>query len=130
MFWKKPKKKTDTVLFKKTVCNVPWNIRTQEIDCEVHYWGEIEDCIQDMFRDADEFVTLSTGELCGSIRFVQACQERNGTGIIVELGLEENDHTKLVERVCQSEEECLAIFEEFYQTGNVKDWKDYSPVEF
>lgn len=128
MFWKKKEKKE--VLFGKTVCSVPWNIRTQERDHAVQSWAEIENGIQGVFEDADEFVTLTTGELCGGIRFVQACQERDGTGIIVELGLEEGEHTRLVEKVCRGEEECLEIFEEFYQTGDVKDRKDYSPVEF
>ena len=130
MFWNKQKKAANEVLFEKTVCSVPWNMRTQELDQAVYSWAEIEDGIQGVFENEDEFVTLTTGEMCGIVRFVQACQERGGTGIIVELGLEEGAHTRLVEKVCQGEEECLEIFEEFYHTGDVKDQKEYSPVKF
>ncbi len=123
----KPKQTTTDVTFQNTVCNVPWNIRTQEQDCSVSSWDEIEDCVLGMFADADEFVTLTAGDAPYHIRYVQAAQ--TGEGIDVELGIEEGDHTRLVGKNC-SQKECMDIIREFYQTLNVQNQEKYKPVEF
>lgn len=127
-FLKKNKKKTTTdVTFQNTICNVPWNIRTQEQDHSVSSWEEIEDCILGMFSDSNEFVTLTAGNAPYHIRYVQAAQTDNG--IDVELGIEEGDKTKLVGKDC-SQRECMDVFQEFYHTLNVKEQEGYKPVEF
>lgn len=127
MFKKKEKKTTTDVLFGKTVCTIPWNVRTQEKDETVDSWEDAEDCILDMFGDEDEFVTLTTADARHNIRYIQACQGKEG--IIVQAGIEEGEHTRLVEKVCL-EEECLDIFEEFYHSANVQGLDQYKPVEF
>ena len=58
---------------------------------------------------------------------MQAC--RGTDGIIVELGMEKESHTNLVEKIC-TEEECLEIFREFYDSTYVRDVEQYNPVEF
>ncbi len=124
---KKTQKTTTDITFENTTCNVPRNVRTQEIDQEVSSWEFVQDCILDMFEDGDEFVTLTIAEIKYGIRFVQAC--RGGDGIIVELGIEKENRTNLVEKIC-TEEECLEIFREFYDTTYVRDVEGYSPVSF
>ena len=124
---KRDKKTTTDVLFKKTVCEVPWNLRTQEIDKPVSSWDIVENCLWEMFDDEEEFVTLTTADARYNIRYVQASQIDDG--IIVQLGIEEGEHTKLVEKVC-TEEECMKIFEEFYTSSFVQNWEKYTPVEF
>ena len=127
MFRKKEKKTTTDVLFGKTVCNVPWNVRTQEKDQAVDSWRDVEDCILDMFADDNEFVTLTTADARYNIRYVQACPGKEG--IIVQVGIEEGEHTRLVEKTCL-EEECLDIFDEFYHFTTVQNLEQYKPVEF
>ena len=124
---KKTQKTTTDITFENTTCNVPRNVRTQEIDQEVSSCEFVQDCILDMFEDGDEFVTLTIAEIKYGIRFVQAC--RGGDGIIVELGIEKENRTNLVEKIC-TEEECLEIFREFYDTTYVRDVEGYSPVSF
>ena len=120
--------KTTDVTFKNTVCHVPWNVRTQEIDKSVFSWEEIEDCIFGIFADSDEFVTLTTGEdIPYHIRYVQATQCNEG--IVVQVGIEEGEKTRLVEKV-GSQKECMDILREFYNTLNVQDLEKYKPMEF
>ncbi len=124
---KKTQKTTTDITFENTTCHVPRNVRTQEIDREVSSWEFVRACILDMFADEDEFVTLTIAEIQYGIRFVQAC--RGADGIIVELGMEKENHTNLVEKTC-TEEECLEIFREFYDSTYVRDVEQYHPVEF
>lgn len=118
---------TTNVLFEKTVCTQPWNVRTQELDISVDSWDTIEDCLAAMLVDPDEFITLTTANAYHNIRFIQATQIKDG--ITVELGIEEGDHTRLVEKTC-TEEECLNIFQEFFTSATVRNVEQYHPVEF
>ncbi len=88
---------------------------------------DLEMFLDAMFEDEDQFVTLTLPKASFGIRYVQACQIDDG--INVQLGIEENEHTNLVEKMC-SAEECLDIFMQFYDTGMVSDLKAYTPVEF
>lgn len=87
----------------------------------------VEDMLQEMFIDDDQFVTLSlpvpTHE---GVRFVQAC--RIPDGIDVQLGMGEGTQTKLVERIC-TEDECMRIFRDFFDTLKVEDLECYTPVQ-
>lgn len=121
------RKTTTDVLFEKTVCEAPKNIRTQYEDRPVEYWTDVEDCIFDMFEDENQFITLTVADACHNIRFVQAC--RINEGINVQIGIEDEEHTKLFEKTC-TEDECLDIFKEFYADAYVRDTEKYSPVEF
>ncbi|MCI8284936.1 MAG: hypothetical protein HFE90_06705 [Firmicutes bacterium] len=118
---------TTNVLFEKTVCEAPKNIRTQYEDKPVEYWTEVEDCIFDMFEDEDQFITLTVANARHNIRFVQAC--RISGGINVQIGVEDEKNTKLFEKTC-TEDECLDIFKEFYNSSYIHDVEKYSPVEF
>lgn len=124
---KQGRKLTTEVVFGKTVCNVHRELKTQEIAHSVDSWDEVEDCIWDMFEDEDEFVVLTVGELLHQIRYVQASQIKDG--IIVQLGIEEGEQTRLVEKKC-TQEECLDIFREFYASASVQDVEKYTPVKF
>lgn len=136
VFWNRKKAKepvaderklTTDVTFEKTVCKVPWNLRTQEIDRQIEKWWEVEGCLLDMFEEEDEFVTLTAGEIQHQIRFVQSCT--CAEGIVVELGLEDETGTRLVQKIC-SAEECMDIFLEFFETTAVHDLDSYHPTEF
>lgn len=124
---KQEKKLTTEVVFGKTICNVPRNVRTQEVDRPVDSWKEVAGYILDMFEDEDEFVVLIVGELLHQIRYVQATQV--SSGIIVQVGIEEGEQTRLVEKEC-TQEECMNIFRVFYESALVQNLEEYSPVEF
>lgn len=124
----KQKKNTTTdVVFQKTVCHTPWSVRTQEVEKSVSSWEEVEDSILGMMTDEDEFVVLSTGDVCHHVCYVQATQ--NEKGIIVQVGIEEGEKVRLVEKIC-SQKECMDIFREFFASARVERLEDYSPVEF
>lgn len=124
---KQEKKLTTQVFFENSVCNVPRNVRTQEVDRSVDSWDEVMDYILDMFEDEDEFVTLTVGEVLHQISYVQACQADGG--IIVQLGIQEGKKTRLVEKNC-TQEECVDIFREFYRSASVQNVGQYQPVKF
>lgn len=121
------KKLTTDIFFQKVLCKEPWNIRTQEMDGPVENWEEIEESLRSMFDDEDQFVTLTAANINSNIRYIQA-RQCDGE-IVVQLGLEEETHTRLVEKMC-AEEECLDIFQEFFCSTHVRNPGDYSPVEF
>ncbi|MDE7245329.1 MAG: hypothetical protein K2O18_15340 [Oscillospiraceae bacterium] len=121
------KKMTTDVFFQKIACKEPWNIRTQEVDQPVESWDEIETYIRDMLDDGNQFVTLTAEKINSNIRYVQASQY--GCEIVVQLGIEEGEYTRLVEKMC-TEEECLDIFREYFFSTHVRNPGDYSPVKF
>ena len=87
----------------------------------------VEDYLWDMFGDEDEFVVLTLADILHQIRFVQAAQIKNG--LIVQLGIEEGDRIRLVEKEC-TREECMDIFREYYNSSYVRDVEKYQPVAF
>ena len=87
---------------------------------------DVEEYLQMMLDDSEQFITLSMPSAPYGIRFVQAC--RVNEGIDVELGLEQDNQTKLICRVCD-EEECRNVFYEFFNTSNVYDRKGYEPIK-
>ncbi len=86
---------------------------------------DIEEYLRIMFDDREQFITLSVPDARYGIRFVQAC--RVDKGIDVELGLEEDNQTRLICKIC-SENECREVFCEFFDTLNVFDRKGYEPI--
>ena len=80
------------------------------------------------YNDEDQFITLSLKKAKNGIRYVQACFA--GTKLIVQLGLEENNSTKLVEKICTQNAECSEIFYKFYDYGIVDNVDQYKPVQF
>ena len=123
------KNENGEMLFEKTSCSVPHNIRTQTVDETAEDWQDVLVCVMGIFDDEDEFVTLTVGDARHNIRFVQATRARNGGGIIVQLGIEDEKYTRLVEKLC-GEEECVEIFHGFYSSADVKDLDKYKPVRF
>lgn len=122
------KKLSTEVTFQKTECIAPKTISMQQItDHAVSSWETVENCLLDMFEDADEFVVLTLEEIHHQIRYVQAAQIKEG--VIVQLGIEEGDHTRLVEKEC-TKEECCEIFQKFYNSSYVQDVEQYKPVQF
>ena len=83
--------------------------------------------IQKIIDDTQQFVTLELTEANYGVRYVQASV--NYGKISVELGLEEGDNIKLVEKVC-SKEECQRIFLDFFDYGYVNEMEKYTPVQF
>lgn len=121
------KETTTDIRFAKTACQSPRHVRMQTIDKPATCWEFVEDCLWEMFDDPDEFVTLTIEDIKEHVRFVQAVLHEDQT--IVQLGIEENDHTRLVEKICP-QRECMDIFRKFYETTRVTGLEDYTPVEF
>lgn len=120
------RKTTTDITFGKVTCSESY-AENQNGKRKADTWRTVEDMIYEMFDDADQFVTLTLNDIDYNIRYVQATQVNDG--ITVQLGIEEGEHTKLVEKIC-SEDECLDIFEEFYYSSAVSDIEEYKPVEF
>ncbi|MCI9612244.1 MAG: hypothetical protein HFH33_09505 [Eubacterium sp.] len=103
-------------------------VSTQTVtDQAVSSFQMVEDYLWDMFGDEDEFVVLTLADILHQIRFVQAAQIKNG--LIVQLGIEEGDRIRLVEKEC-TREECMDIFREYYNSSYVRDVEKYQPVAF
>lgn len=119
------KKTTTDVKFEKVVPQNEIKLENQNGVIENCSYQDVEECLQMMFEDGDQFIILSVPSARYGIRFVQAC--RVDQGIDVELGLEGDDQTKLICKMC-SEEECRGIFREFFDTANVHDRKGYEPI--
>lgn len=123
------KNENGEMLFEKTKCDVPYKLHTQTIERAAKNWQDVLDRVLEMFDDDDEFVTLTVGDARHNIRYVQAVRDRRGDRIIVQLGIEDDKHTRLVEKLC-GENECVEIFREFYDSASVKDLGKYEPVKF
>lgn len=115
------------MLFKRTVCSIPKEVGTQYEDLSADNWGIVEDCLCEMFEDGDGFVVLTLAEISHNVRYVQAHQQ--GDGIIVQLGVEVEGGTKLVEKLF-TEKECMDIFHEFYETTDVHNIDQYKEARF
>ena len=103
-------------------------VSTQTVtDQAVSSFQMVEDYLWDTFGDEDEFVVLTLADILHQIRFVQAAQIKNG--LIVQLGIEEGDRIRLVEKEC-TREECMDIFREYYDSSYVRDVEKYQPVAF
>ena len=128
LFSSKPKKQTTTdVTFGVTTCQSPTVLGSQNGELRNVSWQQVEDGLEEVFDDSNQFLVLTLQEIRHNIRFVQAAQ--CDQGIVVQLGIEKDNATKLVEKIC-SEWECTDIFKEFYNSSAVKNPQDYTPVEF
>ncbi len=114
------------MLFKKTDCERS-TVRNQCDEIYADSWETVLDFLNKMFDDPEEFVVLSLAEIKHNIRYVQSALVTNG--LTVQLGIEEENGTRLVEKLC-SEAECIEIFREFYNTTNVVNINEYSEVKF
>lgn len=115
------------MLFKKSKCERS-TVRSQNEEKAANRWKTVQDFLNRLFDEPeDEFVVLTLADIKHNIRYVQSTWTPDG--LIVQLGIEEDGGTRLVEKNC-SEEECVEIFREFYDTSNVPDIQDYSEVKF
>lgn len=76
----------------------------------------------------DQFITLSLEAARNSVRFMQATYI--GNDLIVQLGLENNNKIKLVEKKFNTSKECTIAFYQFLDYGFVDDVELYEPVKF
>lgn len=103
-------------------------VRTQNEEKTADSWQTVLDCVNFMIAEGgEEFVVLTLADIKHNIRYVQSAPV--GDGFTVELGIEEENGTRLVERLC-SAEECVEVFREFYDTSNVSNIDEYSEVKF
>lgn len=114
------------MLFEKTKTERP-TVRNQCEEGSADCWETVLDFLNKMFDDPEDFVVLSLAEIKYNVGFVQAAQV--GGWLTVQLGIEDENGTRLVEKLC-SEEECVKIFREFYNTTNVANIDEYSEVKF
>ncbi len=113
------------MLFKKT--ETPRStVRGQNGELPADSWEAVRSFLDVMFSDPDEFTVLS---LAGSqpIRYVQAAWTADG--FTVQLGVDKDGGTYLIEKIC-SEEECTALFREYYDTKNVSNIGEFTEVKF
>ncbi len=119
--------KNKEVVFKKVEGEV-FKLSNQNGMIENPTKEDLKEYLNLLFDDKDQFITLSLDKARNKIRYVQACFA--GSKLIVQLGLEENNTTKLVEKVTTGSEECFDIFYKFYDYGIVDNVKQYQPVQF
>ena len=85
----------------------------------------LDDSLNKMYSDFNQFITVALTHTVDGIRFVQACQTL--TGIEVQVGLENKNGASLVGKSC-TQEECTAIFERFFTTAEIQNIDEYEPV--
>lgn len=89
---------------------------------------DVDEYLNEIFNDSDQFITLTHAKAKYGIRYVQACFA--GSKLIVQLGVEKGNNTKLVEKICSNSKECVDIFYLFFETGIVNNLEEYQPVKF
>ena len=103
-------------------------VRTQFEEKPADKWETVLDCVNYMLdKGGDEFVVLTLVDIKYNIRYVQSAPV--GERFTVQLGIEEENGTRLVEKLC-AEEEVVEIFREFFNTTNVSGIDKYTEVEF
>lgn len=116
------------MLFKKTETSRS-TVRNQCDEVPADSWETVREFLNIMFsdEDKDEFVVLSLAEAVSDIRYVQSAWTKNG--LTVQLGVDEENGTRLIEKFC-SEEECVNLFREYYNTKNVSNISEFTEVKF
>lgn len=114
------------MLFENSKCERS-TVRTQYEEKAADSWETVQGCLDELFEDADDFVVLELADIKYNIRYIQSAWTTRG--FTVQLGIEEKDGTRLVEKYC-SQEECVEIFRKFFETSKVDKVKDYSEVQF
>lgn len=71
---------------------------------------------------------LTLDKAQNDVRYIQATFAENN--LIVQLGLENDNQTRLVEKICKTGKECKDIFYQFYDFGPVENIDPYVPVQF
>lgn len=90
-------------------------------------WADVHRYMDMMFENDEEYVTLTLVEAVDGVRFMQACS--SDKGYMLQLGIEEEDSTNLVEMVCDKKA-VQKHFKEFFANGRVADREKFAPTEF
>lgn len=116
------------MIFKKEAYSKS-TVRTQNEEKYADNWETVFECLEELFNDSDEFVvlTLADDNVKHGIQYIQSAWTADG--LTVQLGVEEKDGIRLVERFV-SMVECENIFKRFFETSEVENVKDYSEVQF
>lgn len=118
------------MVFKNMEEGTTFTIRNQERELMDFGKEEVEEFLDDLFVTPDQFIVLTAPKAQGQqIRYVQACIHDGDVDIEVELGIEEEDGTRLYYRMC-TDEECAQIFLDFFDQKLVVDRSEYAPVKF
>ena len=122
------RKKTDKILFDAVEGCVGNKLENQNGVKENATLGDLELFLQLMLDDPNQFVILTVQNPCYGVSYVQAARVEKNV-IDVELGLEQDGKTKLVQKNC-TEEECRAIMTEFFNSTYVENVDSYKPMQF
>ena len=90
-------------------------------------WQQMELYIDKMIQNNEEFITLTLSEAVYGVRYMQACSVKGGYSL--QLGVETDTKTNLVEIVCDKKE-LVERFAQFYKYGFVSDIDQFKPVSF
>ena len=90
-------------------------------------WQQVELYINKMIENNEEFITLTLSEAVYGVRYMQACSVKGGYSL--QLGIETDAKTNLVEIVCDKKE-LVERFAQFYEYGFVHDIDQFKPVSF
>ena len=90
-------------------------------------WQQVQLYIDKMIQNNEEFITLTLSEAVYGVRYMQACSVKGGYSL--QLGVETDAQTNLVERVCDKKE-LVERFAQFYEYGFVHDMDQFKPVSF
>ena len=90
-------------------------------------WQQMELYIDKMSQNNEEFITLTLSEAVYGVRYMQACSVKGGYSL--QLGVETDTKTNLVEIVCDKKE-LVERFAQFYEYGVVHDIDQFKPVSF
>ena len=128
IFKKRGKKETTDVEFEKVEYTGKMKLENNfdgPIDSPT--WQQVQLYINKIFQNNEEFIILTLSEAVYGVRYIQAC-DVNGE-YSLELGIETDDKTKLVEKVCDKKE-LVERFQQFYEYGVVNDIDQFKPVSF
>ena len=89
---------------------------------------DIEEYIEIMLDDTEQFVVLCAPKAIENIRYVQAVSLDDGT-IPVQIGIETKTGTTLYVKICDKEE-CMEIFKSFFLEKFKPNMSEYEPVKF
>lgn len=92
----------------------PKSFKLENQSGAIHRFTEahIDNALQDLFCDSDQFLILEAPKPSHGIRYVQARQAQGW--ILLQLGMEEQGQIRLVEKLCR-QEACRRVFLEFYR---------------
>ena len=90
-------------------------------------WDDVSARIRKMMDVSDEHVLLTMKQATYGVRFMQAAQIEGGYDL--QVGREEGDQSKLVERIVDANE-LNERFQTFYRYAYVDNLGDFTPVKF